>query len=541
MEEVFKVSDVLGVIVEYNDIRTIVMLTQVSTQLRRFFLDVLEHRELWFVLVGLEYSVGKFTVFGKPKVLEDVPCPYSHRRIPGGKARYTTNPVEQHKFREEQLMMFFERLTRDNTIPPPGTPLLVGCHNVHLLAPATDFAKTLDCEIAGVWGIAAHTNIAVSVRRLFGAFYNELYPNPDTLTGQSSTMKQALKRLNHKPLADFEAFSTRAQTLIDFGHQHPHPVEYHITRLDHVTADTWTTLQRPVCVEAPPKYPCVMPSQWPSWHLDTVKDTETFKYLFRPEEHPSVSPHAADAPADILTRPVEPESTDLDDEQVDGHPIPIDVSFGEKLLLHHLGASRLVSIGVEEHTGKDVKVPLEDLLEHLHHSTDVNAVYCVDTEVLIQPEVKAKGVFWPLSTGFPANPLRVVEDAQLTEEQLQTLGNLRHRLFLLVGGSLSGSELHQEPDNSFVYTSLLSGLKIWVLFAPTVEAKLPQTVEECMNLIEARQLPENVECVVCTQKPGEVVIVPPGWWHAVVNVGPTVAVAENYVEPGHVKLGTFGP
>ena len=39
----------------------------------------------------------------------------------------------------------------------------------------------------------------------------------------------------------------------------------------------------------------------------------------------------------------------------------------------------------------------------------------------------------------------------------------------------------------------------------------------------------DVPTLEVLQRAGEMLVVPPGWWHAVVNIGENVAIAENYV------------
>lgn len=46
---------------------------------------------------------------------------------------------------------------------------------------------------------------------------------------------------------------------------------------------------------------------------------------------------------------------------------------------------------------------------------------------------------------------------------------------------------------------------------------------------EAQRMPTKpIECIT---RPGDLIFVPSGWWHMVINLEPTVAVTQNYVSP----------
>eukprot|EP01127_Copromyxa_protea_P020131 TRINITY_DN6672_c0_g1_i1.p1 TRINITY_DN6672_c0_g1~~TRINITY_DN6672_c0_g1_i1.p1 ORF type:complete len:475 (+),score=89.17 TRINITY_DN6672_c0_g1_i1:178-1425(+) len=131
-----------------------------------------------------------------------------------------------------------------------------------------------------------------------------------------------------------------------------------------------------------------------------------------------------------------------------------------------------------------------------------------------------------------------------SEDYFSVLGDSRpiYR-WLLIGGKGSGSCFHQDPNFTAAWNTSISGSKKFVLFpgdvVPPGVAKIgddhfeaPTTVltwfhEHYHNLVPGTFL----EAIV---KPGEMIYVPSGWWHTVLNMEETIAVRQNFVD--HVNL-----
>ena len=136
---------------------------------------------------------------------------------------------------------------------------------------------------------------------------------------------------------------------------------------------------------------------------------------------------------------------------------------------------------------------------------------------------------------------------------------------LLVGSRRSGSYPHQDPSYTAAWNYLLHGVKRWVLFPPDVKKstilgeegeqyeqkqvdlnELPPTSEEFYKVLATKgsgywwaehyprlkKRQHELGMVEVLQQPGEVIFVPPGWWHSVINVSKwTVAVTHNLILP----------
>ncbi|KMT11598.1 hypothetical protein BVRB_5g109130 [Beta vulgaris subsp. vulgaris] len=113
--------------------------------------------------------------------------------------------------------------------------------------------------------------------------------------------------------------------------------------------------------------------------------------------------------------------------------------------------------------------------------------------------------------------------------------------WIIIGPAGSGSSFHIDPNSTSAWNAVIKGSKKWVLFPPEVvppgvhpspdgaEVACPVSIIEWfMNFYGAtkdwRKRP--IECVC---KAGEVVFVPNGWWHLVINLEESIAITQNYV------------
>ncbi|KAK4105489.1 Clavaminate synthase-like protein [Parathielavia hyrcaniae] len=114
-----------------------------------------------------------------------------------------------------------------------------------------------------------------------------------------------------------------------------------------------------------------------------------------------------------------------------------------------------------------------------------------------------------------------------------------HR-WLIIGPERSGSTFHKDPNATSAWNAVIVGAKYWIMFPPTAsvpgvfvskdssEVTSPLSIAEWLLEFhaEARKLPECREGIC---KAGEILHVPSGWWHLVVNLEDGIALTENFV------------
>lgn len=114
-----------------------------------------------------------------------------------------------------------------------------------------------------------------------------------------------------------------------------------------------------------------------------------------------------------------------------------------------------------------------------------------------------------------------------------------HR-WLIIGPERSGSTFHKDPNATSAWNAVIQGAKYWIMFPPgadvpgvfvssdSSEVTSPLSIAEWLLEFhaEARQLPDCIEGV-CDA--GEILHVPSGWWHLVVNLEPGIALTQNFV------------
>ncbi|KAH0460372.1 hypothetical protein IEQ34_011035 [Dendrobium chrysotoxum] len=113
--------------------------------------------------------------------------------------------------------------------------------------------------------------------------------------------------------------------------------------------------------------------------------------------------------------------------------------------------------------------------------------------------------------------------------------------WIIIGPAGSGSSFHVDPNSTSAWNAVIRGSKKWVMFPPEIvppgvhpspdgsEVACPVSIMEWfMNFYGASRnwKKRPIECVC---KAGEVVFVPNGWWHLVINLEDSIAITQNYV------------
>lgn len=124
--------------------------------------------------------------------------------------------------------------------------------------------------------------------------------------------------------------------------------------------------------------------------------------------------------------------------------------------------------------------------------------------------------------------------------------------WLIIGPKRSGSTFHKDPNATSAWNSVISGRKYWIMFPandppPGVwtdqeqsEVTAPTSLGEwfASGLYKAAQRCKGFHHAITG--PGEVMYVPSGWWHAVVNLDDCIALTGNFVvEPMLPKVLRF--
>ncbi|KAG2282053.1 hypothetical protein Bca52824_053273 [Brassica carinata] len=115
--------------------------------------------------------------------------------------------------------------------------------------------------------------------------------------------------------------------------------------------------------------------------------------------------------------------------------------------------------------------------------------------------------------------------------------------WLIVGPERSGASWHVDPALTSAWNTLLFGRKRWALYPPgkvplgvtvqvneddgDVSIDTPSSLQWWLDYYPL--LADEDKPIACTLLPGETIYVPCGWWHCILNLEPTVAITQNFV------------
>ena len=111
-----------------------------------------------------------------------------------------------------------------------------------------------------------------------------------------------------------------------------------------------------------------------------------------------------------------------------------------------------------------------------------------------------------------------------------------------MGPERSGTSIHIDPLGTNAWNGSLKGHKLWLLLPPNTPKpiargkevmKKGQDDEAIMYMKEIfpklkEKYGDNLNEMWFIQRPGELVFIPGGWWHTVVNLDDTIAITQNY-------------
>eukprot|EP00752_Nemacystus_decipiens_P007525 g6725.t1 len=117
-----------------------------------------------------------------------------------------------------------------------------------------------------------------------------------------------------------------------------------------------------------------------------------------------------------------------------------------------------------------------------------------------------------------------------------------HR-WLIAGPARSGSSFHVDPNCTSAWNATVSGRKKWIMFPPGETPPGVHPSEDGLDLAAPVSITEwflnfyrdchapgrKVRPLECVVSAGEVVFVPMGWWHCVLNLEWSVAITQNFV------------
>ncbi|KAI0523701.1 hypothetical protein F5B22DRAFT_591698 [Xylaria bambusicola] len=180
--------------------------------------------------------------------------------------------------------------------------------------------------------------------------------------------------------------------------------------------------------------------------------------------------------------------------------------------------------------------PFSTYYKYMSENEDESPLYLFDRwfaeKMNIEIGPQNSSVYWPPDCFGP--------------DLFEVLGAERpaHR-WLIVGPERSGSTFHKDPNATSAWNAVVQGSKYWIMFPPSTqvpgvfvsedssEVTSPLSIAEWLLEfhVEARKLPGCIEGVC---KAGEILHVPSGWWHLVVNLETGIALTQNFVPKSHL-------
>ncbi|KAG5475368.1 hypothetical protein LSCM1_03481 [Leishmania martiniquensis] len=177
-----------------------------------------------------------------------------------------------------------------------------------------------------------------------------------------------------------------------------------------------------------------------------------------------------------------------------------------------------------EHTNMN----LEDYVRYATEQNDERPIYMFDAE---------------FGSVLDAEKLYTVPPYFARDDFFSTLGDRRPKFrWIIAGPQRAGSSFHVDPNYTSAWNANMTGRKRWLLFPPgatppgvlpsadMTEVATPVSLTEWLLNYYDASLQQLQHCgYECICEPGDIMFIPCGWWHFVINLEDSIAITQNYV------------
>ena len=190
--------------------------------------------------------------------------------------------------------------------------------------------------------------------------------------------------------------------------------------------------------------------------------------------------------------------------------------------------------------GHRLQSTISDFLEYCSEQSDLDPLYIFDPN------------YWRSCDGitddysvppyFPLDLFSLLEGHAAKKRKLWR--------WIVFGPGRSMTKFHIDPCRTAAWNALIAGRKRWAFYPPSFmlppgggtrynaeddswENIIPEPLQWYVE--NYPHLPESIRPIECIQEPGELLFVPTGWWHSVLNLETTVAVTHNFVDQFNIK------
>ena len=183
--------------------------------------------------------------------------------------------------------------------------------------------------------------------------------------------------------------------------------------------------------------------------------------------------------------------------------------------------------------------PFKTYVSYMRNSTDESPLYLFDrsfsSKMNLPPTDSSEAVYNPPSCFGP--------------DLFDVLGDQRpDRRWLIIGPARSGSTFHKDPNATSAWNAPLTGSKYWLMFPSGANIPPPPGVilsddqseitsplsiaEYLLSFHEVARISPGCKEGICHA--GEILHVPSGWFHLVLNLEESIALTGNFVPEGRL-------